>query len=57
MILKNWLSNTRIGCFFVVGGMDDFFTIKEDVFDDYKDALEGSWYFWDLTTIFLCLFF
>jgi hypothetical protein len=34
MILKNWLNNTRIGCLFVVGGMDDFFTIKEDMFDD-----------------------
>lgn len=40
MILKNWLSNTRIGCLFVVRGMDDFFTIKEDLFDDYEDELE-----------------
>jgi hypothetical protein len=40
MILKNWLSNTRIGCLFVVRGMDDFFTIKEDMFDDYEDELE-----------------
>jgi hypothetical protein len=40
MILKNWLSNTRIGFLFVVGGMDDFFTIKEDMFDDYEDELE-----------------
>ncbi len=34
------LVNTRIVCLLVVGGMDDFFTIKEDLFDDYEDELE-----------------
>jgi hypothetical protein len=42
MIFKNWLSNTRIGRLFVVGGMDDFFIIKEDMFDDYEDELEEA---------------
>ncbi len=56
MILKNWLSNTRIGFLFVVGGMDDFFTIKEDMFDDYEDELEevpifGTW------LPFFCVYF
>jgi hypothetical protein len=35
MIQKNRLTNARTSCVFILGSMEDFFPIEEDLFDDY----------------------
>jgi hypothetical protein len=35
MICKHWLSNVRTCCF-GIGRMEEFFTIEEELFDDYE---------------------
>ncbi len=40
MIFKNWLTNTKTNSVFIIGGMEDFFITKKDLFDDYEDELE-----------------
>jgi hypothetical protein len=40
MILKNWLTNTKTSNDFPIGGTEDFFITKKDLFDDYEDEFE-----------------
>jgi hypothetical protein len=40
MIFKNWLTNTKTSSVFTIGGMEDFFITKKDMFDDYEYELE-----------------
>ncbi len=40
MIFKNWLTNIKTSNVFTIGGMEDFFIIKKDLFNYYEDELE-----------------
>jgi hypothetical protein len=40
VIFKNWLTNTKTSSVFTIGGMEDFFITKKDLFDDYEDEFE-----------------
>jgi hypothetical protein len=42
MIFKNWLTNTKTSNVFTIGGMEDLFITKKDLFNDYEDELEGG---------------
>lgn len=47
MMSKNRPNNVRMGCALASKGMEEYFVVKEEVFDDYEDEFEEGRYFGD----------
>ncbi len=47
MMSKNQPNNVRMGCALTSKGMEEYFVVKEEVLDDYKDEFEEGRYFRD----------